>query len=340
MIANQLLTDQYAIYQSDCMYVLPTLPAQSIDLSIYSPPFLGLYNYSSSDNDFSNCDSKEQFFEQYAFLVAEKARLTKPGRMTIVHCQQIPEKGNKLYPFTARLIDLHERLGFEFFDERYIWKEPLKVALRTRAQGLQHKWIVKDSTKCRSALADILLIFRRSGENQVPVTHASGITHYAGANPMPPYMEKRYGRWDDIVRKYQNTADPRYNKMSQIIWQRYASVFWDDIRVDNVLSYKEGKDGDDEKHVHPLQLDVIDRCVELYSNPGEVVLTPFMGVGSEVYGAVSLGRKAIGIELKDTYYRQAVKNLKEVENRFSGSGPMLFDELSDEVAQHVDIDLL
>lgn len=327
MIKDQLITEQYALYNSDCMYVLPTLPDESIDLSIYSPPFAGLYNYSSSDNDFSNCIDKNQFLAQYEFLVEQMGRLTKPGRMTIVHCQHVPEKGNKLWNFPKYICELHEKHGFEFFDERYIWKEPLKVAIRTRAQGLQHKWIVQDSTKCRSALADILMIFRKKGENKVPVEHPVGLTHYAGAVPMPPYMEQIYGKWDDLVRKYQGSKNPRENKMSHVIWQRYASVFWDDIRVNNVLAYKDSKDEDDEKHVHPLQLDVIDRCIDLYSNEDEVVLTPFMGVGSEVYGAVSMGRFGIGVELKDSYYIQSIKNLKGVTKRFASDQAVLqFDE--------------
>jgi len=316
MVSNQLITDKYALYNGDCMHVLPTLPTASIDLSVYSPPFAGLYNYSSSDNDFSNCYDKDQFLQHYEFLIAEMSRLTKPGRMTVVHCQNIPEKGNKIWDFPAKITELHEKHGFDFFDERYIWKEPLKVAIRTRAQGLQHKWIVQDSAKCRSAMADILLIFRRKGDNAVPVEHPEGLKRYAGANPMPPYMEENYGKWEDLVSRYKGCKNPRENKMSHVIWQRYASAFWDDIRLNNVLEYKESKDEDDEKHVHPLQLDVVDRVVDLYSNKGEIVLTPFMGVGTEVYSPVSLGRFGIGVELKDTYYAQAVKNLRSVESRF------------------------
>ena len=146
----------------------------------------------------------------------------------------------------------------------------------------------------------------------MPVTHPVGLSDYFGETPILPEMTEKYGTYDDLKKKYKGYEDPKTNKLSHIIWQRYASSVWDDIRIDNVLKYKESKDEDDEKHVHPLQLDVIYRLVELYSNPGEVVLTPFMGVGSEVYAPVALGRKAIGIELKDTYYHQAVKNLKEV----------------------------
>jgi hypothetical protein len=175
-----------------------------------------------------------------------------------------------------------------------------------------HKLIVEDSTQCFTAMPDYVLVFKKKGENSVPVTHPVGLTHYAGAHPMLPEMEETYGSIEHLRVKYAGWPDPKTNKLSHIIWQRYASSVWDDIRIDEVLQYKESKDEDDEKHVHPLQLDVIDRLIELYSNPGETVLTPFMGVGSEVFGAVRLGRKSVGIELKDTYFRQAIKNLKEL----------------------------
>jgi hypothetical protein len=157
-----------------------------------------------------------------------------------------------------------------------------------------HKLIVEDSTQCFTAMPDYVLVFKKKGENNVPVTHPIGLTHYAGAHPMLPEMEETYGSIEHLRIKYAGWSDPKTNKLSHIIWQRYASSVWDDIRIDEVLQYKESKDEDDEKHVHPLQLDVIDRLIELYSNPGETVLTPFMGVGSEVFGAVRLGRKAVG----------------------------------------------
>jgi DNA modification methylase len=180
-----------------------------------------------------------------------------------------------------------------------------------------HKFIVEDTTKCFTAMPDYVLIFTRNGENQVPVTHPFGLTEYFGACPFLKEHEKTYGNYDDFKRKWSSfDGDPRENKLSHITWQRYASSVWDDIRIDNVLPFKDGKEEDDEKHVHPLQLDVIDRIVELYSNHNEVVLTPFMGVGSEVYSPVSLGRTAIGIELKDSYFKQAIRNLAEASSRF------------------------
>lgn len=319
MIKEQVLTDNYAIYCADCMHVMPTLKNESIDLSIYSPPFAGLYNYSSSDNDFSNCESKEQFLQQYEYLIAEIARVTKPGRITAVHCQDILTNttAHNLWDFPHEIIVLHEKYGFHFRNRITIWKEPLKVRMRTMVQSLMHKLIVEDSTRCYTAIPDYVLIFAKGGENKVPVEHKLGLHSYAGEIPMLPEMIEQYGTFEHLKIKYRDWKDPKTNKLSHIIWQRYASSVWDDIRGDEVLQFKDAREEDDEKHVHPLQLDVIDRIVELYSNPKEVVLTPFMGVGSEVFSPVSMGRKAIGIELKDSYFKQAIENMKDAEKRFN-----------------------
>jgi DNA modification methylase len=312
MVKEQVITDQYAIYNSDCMYLLPTLPDGSIDLSVYSPPFAGLYNYSSSENDFSNCESKEQFLLQYEYLIAEIARVTKPGRITAVHCTDVMNsKTECLWDFPHEIIRLHEKYGFDYRNRITIWKEPLKVRMRTMVRSLMHKLIVEDSTECFPAMPDYLLIFKKRGTNAVPVEHQSGLKYYAGSMPILPYMGDKYGTFEDLKKKYKDWKDPKTNKLSHIIWQRYASSVWDDIRIDNVLKFKEAREEDDEKHVHPLQLDVIHRCVELYSNKGETVLTPFMGVGSEVFAAVQLGRRGIGVELKESYFKQAVRNLQE-----------------------------
>ncbi len=316
MIKNQVITDDYAIYNSDCMLVLPTLADKSIDFSVYSPPFAGLYNYSSSDNDFSNCESKEQFMQQYEFLIAEIARVTKSGRITAVHCTDVIQKDGSLWDFPNEILKLHEKYGFKYRNRITIWKEPLKVRMRTMVKSLMHKLIVEDSTQCFTAMPDYVLIFKKAGDNEVPVTHPSGLSEYFGETPILPAMAEKYGTFEQLKAKYANHEDPKTNKLSHIIWQRYASSVWDDIRIDNVLPFRDGKDEDDEKHVHPLQLDVIDRLVELYSNKGEIVLTPFMGVGSEVYSPVSLGRKAIGIELKDSYFKQAIENMKHTNDRF------------------------
>jgi len=323
---QQEVTEDYAIYNSDCMEVLPTLKDSSIDLSVYSPPFAGLYNYSSSERDFSNCESKEQFLEQYEFLIKEIARVTKAGRITAVHCTDIFDNTCRLWDFPHEVIKLHSKYGFEYRNRITIWKEPLKVRMRTMVQSLMHKFIVEDSTKCFTAMPDYVLIFTKKGENEVPVTHPNGFNKYFGDTPILPNILTAWNNaqgtninetqlWDYLNKEFKGHEDPKSNKLSHYIWQRYASSVWDDIRIDNVLPFKDSREEDDEKHVHPLQLDVIDRIVEMYSNPNEVVLTPFMGVGSEVYSPVSLGRKAIGIELKDSYYKQAVYNLKQANNR-------------------------
>lgn len=345
MIKNQNITDQFATYESDCMYVLPTLPAKSVDLGVYSPPFAGLYNYSSSENDFSNCETKEQFLQQYEFLISEMGRVTKPGCINAVHCTDVMNtKTEVLWDFPHEIIALHEKYGFDYKNRITIWKEPLKVRMRTMVRSLMHKLIVEDSSKCFTASPDYILIFKKRGERDVPVTHPVGLKHYAGYYPLLIAHLEKYGiggpinpvydseakslsitagiesyiqqSFKQLQKKYDGWEDPKTNKLSHIIWQRYASSVWDDIRIDNVLPFRDSKDEDDEKHVHPLQLDVIDRIVELYTNPGELVLTPFMGVGSEVYSPVSLGRKAIGIELKESYYKQSTLNLKEVDKRF------------------------
>jgi len=325
---DQLITDDYAIYNSDCMEVIPTLPAKSVDFSVYSPPFAGLYNYSSDHRDFSNCADREEFLQQYEFLIAEMARITKPGRINAVHCTDVHDNDSRLWDFPHEIIRLHEKHGFEYRNRITVWKEPLKVRMRTMVKSLMHKLIVEDSTKCFTAMPDYVLIFTRKGENKVPVTNPYGLTRYFGETPVLPNILQAYNRangthytaqqlWKHLNAKYAGWEDPKTNKLSHYIWQRYASAVWDDIRISNVLPYKETKEEYDEKHVHPLQLDVIDRLVELYTNREETVLTPFMGVGSEVYSPVSMGRKAIGIELKDSYYKQAIENLKTAKERFT-----------------------
>lgn len=328
---DQIITEDYAIYNSDCMEVLPALKDESIDLSIYSPPFGGLYSYSSSERDLSNCESREQFLQQYEYIVAEIARVTKPGRITAVHCTDVHDNACYLWDLPHEIIKLHDKYGFHYRNRITIWKEPLKVRMRTMVKSLMHKLIVEDSTQCFTAMPDYVLIFTKHGENQVPVTHPEGLKRYFGETPILPNILQAWNNandsnvnaeelWEILQRDFIDHEDPKSNKLSHYIWQRYASSVWDDIRIDNVLPFRDSKEEDDEKHVHPLQLDVIDRIVELYSNEGETVLTPFMGVGSEVYSPVSLGRKAIGIELKDSYFKQARINLEHAPDRFQEEG--------------------
>jgi DNA modification methylase len=302
-VHDQLITDKFAIYHGDCIEVMAGLPDASMHLSIYSPPFGGLYHYSSNERDLSNCDDYDQFFEHYTFVVRELARITMAGRVTCVHCMDVPRSnsGTDSYrDFPGDIIRLHESEGWHYTGRRAIWKEPLAVRLRTMQKNLAHQSLVEDSIDCGVASADYLLTFRRKGTNPVPVRHPVGMLDYAGDREIPSNLFA-YRGW---------TGKQTENRFSHWIWRQYADCMWDDIRIDRVLPYREARDSDDEKHVHPLQLDVIDRCVQLFSNPGENVFTPFMGVGSEVYSPVILGRRGIGAELKASYFRQAVKNVQ------------------------------
>ncbi len=301
-VNDQLITPKFAVWNGDCVEVMQTLPSASVHLSIYSPPFGGLYVYSSDDRDLSNCQSYESFFEHYAFVVRELARVTVPGRVTAVHCMDMPRSNSgtdSLLDFPGDIIRLHEKEGWHYTGRRMIWKEPLAVRLRTMQKNLAHASLVADSIDCGVASGDQLLTFRRVGTNPVPVKHPVGLMDYAGERKMP----------NDILSYRGWTGKQTENRFSHWIWRQYADCMWDDVRLQRVLPFRAARDSEDEKHVHPLQLDVIDRCVTLFSNPGERVFTPFMGVGSEVYSAVMLGRIGMGAELKPSYYRQAVKNV-------------------------------
>lgn len=323
MATEQIVNDRYAIYLGDCIEGMAKLPDDSIHLSIYSPPFAGLYHYSSSPRDLSNSRDYPEFLAHYEFVVRELQRVTMAGRMTAVHCMDVPS-GNSgldhLMDFPGDIIRLHERCGFNYIARYHVWKEPLGVRNRTMAKYLAHKTIVDDATRCGVASADYLLVFRNKGENPEPVTHPVGLLEYAGERQIPADV-LRYRGW---------TGNQIENRYSHWIWRQYASAFWDDVRIDRVLPFQESKDEEDEKHVHPLQLDVIDRIITLWSNPGDVVLTPFMGVGSEVYSAVRLGRRGIGFELKPTYFSQSRRNLEQVDSAVIHE-PTLFDMLEPEL---------
>lgn len=324
MTKEQLITEDYAIYNSDCMEVIKDMPNESIDLSVYSPPFASLYTYSSSERDMSNVSSIDEFVNQYEYLVKEMSRVTKKGRINAIHITDICDVSGTLDDFPNRVIELYKKHGFEYKNRVTVWKEPLKVRIRTMVQSLMHKHIVEDSTKCFTANPDYILVFKKKGENEVPVTNPCGLNHYAGEIPILPNMLRAYNNANntklDADQMWEHmksiNEDDKVTKLNHYIWQRYASSVWDDVREGHVLEYKKGSEEEDEKHVTPTQLDVIDRLIDLYSNEGETIFTPFMGIGTEVYGAVSMGRKAIGVELKDSYYNQAIMNLKNVKNRF------------------------
>ena len=313
VVKDQEVTDHYAIYNADCMEVLSALPDDSIHASIYSPPFAGLYHYSSDERDLSNARDVDEFFEHYGYVIDQKLRVTIPGRTSAVHAAPIPT-GNTgkdgLYDFPGRVIEEHRKRGWVWVSRHAIWKEPLAVRNRTMQKNLAHKTIVEDGAMGGVASADELLIFRKPGGGE-PVRHPNGLTgRYAGAEQMPTELH-RYQGWE---------GDQKSNRYSHWIWRRYASSVWDDIRLQRVLPFRDAKDEDDEKHVHPLQLDVIERYIDLRTLPGERVLTPFMGVGSEVYMAVTMGRFGVGVELKPSYFEQARRNMAAAEDVFDAQG--------------------
>lgn len=315
-VRDQLVTERFAIYCGDAMDVMGAMPDESIHASIYSPPFAGLYVYSSNDRDVSNARNYGEFRQHYGMFVEQLHRLTKPGRLTAVHAAPIPN-GNSgrdaLFDFPGDVIRLHEELGWDWIARHAIWKEPLAVRLRTMQKNLAHKTIIDDAAAGGVASADELLIFRKPGESVTPVHHPTGLDYYAGSETIPNDL-LRYRNWDGA-----QTG----NRYSQWIWRHYASSVWDDIRLNHVLPFRDSRDPDDEKHVHPLQLDVISRFVQLRTMPGEKVLTPFMGVGSEVYESVRLGRIGIGVELKPSYYEQALRNMAAVDDA-EDPAPVLF----------------
>jgi len=309
-VFEQVLRDKFALYHGDACRVMPTLPSEAVHMSVYSPPFGGmLYQYSSDPADLSNSKDYEEFFEHYSFVVKELHRLTLPGRMTVVHCTDIFQSIGGLHSiidFPGHIIRCHEANGWRFVARIHIWKEPLTVRNRTMLSSLHHATLVEDSTTVSIANADYLCVFRKIGKNPIPVTHPRGLMRYAGSEKIP----------DEVMKWRGHRGNQINNGYSQWIWRQYASSNWHDIRIDRTLgkgasiysANRAEKDEPDEKHMHPLQLDVIERALVLWSNPGETVLTPFMGIGSEVVGSIANDRRAIGIELKPAYYRQAVEN--------------------------------
>ena len=327
-VLSQEITDRYAVYNGDSMEVMSAMPDASIHLSVYSPPFSGLYHYSSSERDLSNNRSYEEFFTHYEYLTRELARITMPGRRTLVHSMDVPlsnsGKNDSLRDFPGDIIRMHEKLGFAYVGRYHIWNEPLAVRNRTMTKGLAHKTIVDDASQACVAGADYLLAFRNRGDNPVPIANPVGLTEYAGWRT-PPGDVMSFRGW---------SGKQTENRYSHWVWRQYASAFWDDIRGKSgdaandkgaVLPFRESRDDDDEKHVHPLQLDIIHRAVQLWSNPGETVLTPFMGVGSEVYEAVRCGRRGVGAELKTSYYKQTLRNLATLDDQPAPEKVSLFD---------------
>lgn len=299
-VIDQTITDAYAIYNADCMEVLPTLPRESVGFAVYSPPFPELYQYSDDPRDMSNCTRYEEAIEQYRYIVREIARLLLPGRLTAVHCTDLKRDQIRQRDFPGDIIRVHDEAGLDYFCRIAIWKDAWEFARRTRMTTLMHKTLVEDSSRSRVAPADYLCVFRKRGTNPQPITHAEGFREYAGGRGIP----------EELLREFKSySGDQRKNALSHWIYRQYASPVWMDIRRGRLMPYDKARETPEEKHVCPLQLDVIDRCLSLWSNPGDTILSPFAGVGSELYEAVRLGRRGLGMELKPTYYRQACENL-------------------------------
>lgn len=320
---TQQVTDRWAIYNGDCMDMLAGLPEGSVHASIYSPPFGGLYHYSSDDRDLSNARDYDEFFTMYRFVIDELHRVLIGGRTVAVHTALIPtgNTGRDGYvDFPGDVIRAHQAAGFDFIARHVIWKEPLGVRNRTMAKNLAHKTIVDDAAYAGVAAPDELLIFRKPGPSLAPINHPCGLTgRYAGSERIPA----------DLLASRGLDGDQKQNRYSHWIWRRYASSVWDDIRIDRVLPFRDARDEDDEKHVHALQLDVIERYVDLRTLPGETVVTPFMGVGSEVYVPVQMGRRGVGSELKPSYYQQAERNLAAVDQEAPGQADAPLFELTE-----------
>ena len=279
-VKNQYVDDRMALYHGDSCEVLTEIPSDSVHFEIYSPPFASLYTYSNSERDLGNSKDKHEFYEHFEFIVKELYRVLMPGRLMAVHCMNLPTSKSRdgfigIDDFRGDLIRMYQEAGFIYHSEVCIWKDPVIAMQRTKALGLLHKQIKKDSAMCRQGIPDYLVVMRKPGDNPEPVTHT-------------------------------NETFP------VDIWQKYASPIWTDINPSDTLQYRSARDNEDEKHICPLQLTVIRRALNLWTNPDDVVLTPFMGIGSEVVTALENGRKAIGVELKDSYYRQAEKNARAV----------------------------
>ena len=287
-VKDQYITDRYAMYCGDTTEVIKGVANDSVGLIVYSPPFSSLYTYSNSDRDLGNSRNDEEFFMHFDFIVKELYRILMPGRIMAVHCMNIPAMKERdgyigIKDFRGDLIRCFQKHGFIYHSEVTIWKNPVTEMQRTKALGLLHKQIKKDSSKSRMGMPDYIVFMRKQGDNPEPITHT---------NESYP------------VSLWQNVASPA--------WELTPPV-WNDINQSNTLN-RMFSDEESEKHIAPLQLDVIERIVNLYSNPNDVVFTPFMGIGSEVYQPVKMGRRAIGIELKDAYFEQAVKNMKSLED--------------------------
>lgn len=291
-VNEQVVNEKYALYNGDCITVTKVLPDESIGYTLFSPPFGSLYTYSDKINDMGNCRNDNEFYEHFRFLVKELFRVTKSGRLVSFHCMNIPAMKERdgyigIKDFRGDLIRLFQSEGFIFHSEVTIWKDPLIEAVRTKSIGLMHKQLCKDSSMCRQGLPDYIVTMRKPGVNPDFITHENGLVTYVGEGELPD-------------------GNPSHNT-----WRKYASPVWMDIRQTYTLNYRKARHENDERHICPLQLDTIERCLTLWSKPSDIILSPFAGIGSEIYQAIKMGRYGIGVELKESYYKCAVKNCKD-----------------------------
>lgn len=307
-VIDQVITDQYAIYHADTVEVAQGLPDNSVGFSVFSPPFETLFTYSNSDRDMGNAKSSNEFWQQYQYLIAEQFRVMMPGRLVAIHCMNLPtSKQNDGYigirDFRGEIIRAYQAAGFIYHSEVVIWKDPVTAMQRTKAMGLLHKTIKKDSSMSRQGIPDTMVIMRKPGANELPIEGA--LTHYTGDAPPTGF---RCVEYDDNRCAYVPHAE---HNTPIDIWQRYASPVWMDIDQGDTLNFREGRDSDDERHICPLQLGVIERCLQLWSMPGDTVWSPFAGIGSEGYVSIRMGRKFIGAELKASYFNLQKRNMEQ-----------------------------
>ena len=305
-VLDQYVSDRVSLYNGDSVEVLKGLPDNCIHYSIFSPPFSSLYTYSNSDRDMGNSASDAQFNTHFKFLIRELARVIMPGRLVSVHCMDIPKMKSRdgvigLKDFPGEIIRDFEAAGFIYHSRVVVWKDPLVEATRTKALGLMHKQLCKDSSMCRNGLPDYVVTFRKPGDNPEPIPHDDGLKRFYGADE--PEGVKTLAPLPEPTPIY-----------SHQVWRRYASPVWMDIRQSNTLNKAAARDEKDERHICPLQLDLIARCLELWTNPNDIVLDPFAGIGSVPVVALQMGRRGLGFELKESYYKQMVLNCKEEEN--------------------------
>nr|DAI40660.1 MAG TPA: Helicase of the snf2 rad54 family [Caudoviricetes sp.] len=302
------------MYNGDCVEVLKGITDNSIHYSIFSPPFASLYTYSNSDRDMGNSASDNEFYEHFKFLISELYRVTMPGRLLSFHCMDLPMMKSRdgvigLKDFPGELIRMFTDAGFIYHSKVTIWKDPLVEATRTKALGLLHKQICKDSSMCRQGLPDYLVTMRKPGENPELIAHPEGFESYIGEDePEGAKIE----RPQPDVEKYEKKE--KYNEVpvySHQVWRKYASPVWMDIRQSNTLNGKSAREEQDERHICPLQLDVIARGINLWTNENDIVLDPFAGIGSSNYVALKMGRRTIGVELKENYYNLALENVEK-----------------------------